>query len=120
MRPKSLILDSLLGNTHTVVLADLSGAGQKNRTMDAMSHGCYVVGLPEVFRGINNDQETPAFMVAETVAELLSKLEQLDTASMAAIAAAGQALIRKNYSAQNLCHRWQELLNSVPPLRLAD
>jgi hypothetical protein len=112
-------LNLFLGNTRLVVLADVSGTGQKTRTMDALAHGCCVVGLSEAFRGINNDQETPAFVETANVTELLSRLEELDADSTAAIASTGQALVRKHFSTPMLRHRWQELLNSLPPLRLS-
>jgi hypothetical protein len=111
-------LDLFLGNTRLVVLADVSGTGQKTRALDSLAHGCCVVGLSEVFRGIVNDQKTPAFVETTNITELLSKLAEVDVDSSAAIASAGQTLVQKHFSMPALRQRWQALLNSVPPLRL--
>jgi hypothetical protein len=45
-------VSELLGRAALVLLPDLGGTGQKNRTLDALAHGCCVVGQPEVFRGL--------------------------------------------------------------------
>jgi hypothetical protein len=113
-------LNTFLGNTRMVVLTDLSGTGQKTRTIDAMAHGCCVFGLSEAFRGINNDREVPAFIEAANVTELLSRIEGLDADSMASIASAGQGLVGRGFSMGVLRRRWRELINSLPALRLSD
>jgi hypothetical protein len=113
-------LGALLGNTKLVVLSDLSGAGQKNRTMDALAHRCCAIGLNEAFRGIINDTGNRAFIESNNVGELLSHLETLDLDSAATIASAGQVLVQKHFSPPVLRCRWLELLASIPPLRLAN
>jgi len=112
-------LGVFLGNTRIVLLADVSGTGQKNRTLDALAHGCCVAGLAEVFRDIPNDRAAPAFVDTTNMAELVSELEKLDSAEMAAIARRGQVMFQENFSFPVLKSRWSKLLESLPALRLA-
>ncbi|MBL9138409.1 MAG: hypothetical protein JNK85_21250 [Verrucomicrobiales bacterium] len=106
---------SELGNTRVLLLPDIGGTGQKNRTMDGLAHGCCVVGLEEVFRGME-DWDQPPFVSAETMGELVAVLRGLTETRAAEIGRAARDYFAGRFSLPVLADQWRALFESVNPL----
>lgn len=111
-------LEAGLGAVRTVVLPDLSGAGQKNRCLDALSHGCCVVGLAEVFRDFPGEAGRH-YLEAKSSADLATTLRTLSASRSAEVGREGRALFERHFTMTALAERWRAALDAVPPLRLA-
>lgn len=111
-------LEAGLGRLRTVVLPDLSGAGQKNRCLDALSHGCCVVGLAEVFRDFPGE-DGRHYLEAESPAALAKILRGLSATRTADLGREGRALFEGHFTMTALAERWRAALDAVPPLRAA-
>ncbi len=109
-------LEAGLGALRTVVLPDLSGAGQKNRCLDALSHGCCVVGLAEVFRDFPGEAGRH-YLEAKSPADLATLLRNLSPTRAAELGREGQALFESHFTMTALADRWRAALDAVPPLR---
>jgi hypothetical protein len=109
-------LSEMLGQAAIVLLPDLGGTGQKNRTLDALAHGCCVAGQAEVFRGL---QPLGQFAQADTFDGLLDFLER---ASPDAVAATGMRARQyaDSFGVAARGREWRDLLASIPPLAFGD
>lgn len=102
-------VSALLANTSRLCLPDIGGTGQKNRTLDGLAHGCCVIGLLEVFRGIEVEQER-AGLIAHDHAEL-TRIATADAGhDFAGTAERGYRLFRREFSLDVLRRRWRELI----------
>lgn len=103
-------LSAFLGRTRTVLLPDVSGTGQKNRTMDSLSHGCSVLGLSEVFRDI---EERDAFFVAKDYADLLLLAGRESELGTPEVSENAKRVFQKNFSHKLSSARWLDLVGSL-------
>lgn len=102
-------MSSLLAGTALLVLPDVSGTGQKNRTLDGLAHGCCVLGLAEVFRGMGTPDDR-AYVVAADYAGLARRAHDLEPTEAMTLAAAGRALFVRDYSGPAFAAAWDSLL----------
>lgn len=110
-------LEKILGSVRYLVLPDLAGAGQKNRCLDGLRHGCCVVGLPEVFRDLPG-QLGREFIQFESPEEMGRNWPDLVRHDSAMIGAAGRKLFQQHFTIETLGARWRELIADMPPVRL--
>jgi hypothetical protein len=107
-------LATILGQAAVVLLPDVGGTGQKNRTLDALAHGACVVGLAEVFRGI---EPRGQFVEVAGFEDALAFLAGHAASDMAAIGARARAFAG-TLDLHQRGEQWRALLGSVPPLAL--
>lgn len=110
-------MSALLANTNRLCLPDIGGTGQKNRTLDGLAHGCCVIGLPEIFRGVGSPTE-PAGLVAPDYASLVGIATAEEGFDFAGVARRGEELFQREFSLKVLQRRWSELINECGYLRL--
>ncbi len=108
-------VSSLLAQTQFVVCPDIGGAGQKNRCLDALAHGCLAVGLAEVFRDLNGESGRH-YVEMGSFSELPAVLALAGTETGSGIAAAGKALFGTQFSHRALAAKWTKLLTAMGPL----
>ena len=108
-------VSDVLGHTAAVVLPDLGGTGQKNRTLDALAHGTCVIGLAEVFRGI---EPRGQFVEVSSFDEALTFLTQRPAADIADVGARARAFA-STLDVHQRGEQWRALLASIPPLAMA-
>lgn len=106
-----------LGQTRALLLPDISGTGQKTRTLDGIAHGCCVLGLGEVFRGFEADG-AKAYFSADNYKELATMASQVDVLATRVISHAAQELFVRQFSRPALARQWDNLLSSVGTLPL--
>jgi hypothetical protein len=105
-------VSNLLGAAEVVVLPDVGGTGQKNRTLDALAHGACVIGLQEAFRGID---ALGQFVALDRLDEVFSFLAAAHSQTLGRIG--GQARdYASSFDVSCRADRWQALIDSVPPL----
>jgi hypothetical protein len=109
-------IGEFLGDTKVLVLPDAGGTGQKNRTLDGMSHGCCVMGLSEVFRGIPgcNGERGFEFDSYSALGKAMFELELYCTALCSHNAT---GIFDKNFSSEVLNRMWCGLLGEVGDYR---
>jgi len=105
-------ISDFLGNCKYVILADSSGTGQKNRTMDALAHGCCVFGTDEVFRGIPS-RDSKSYFNGGSTGGILRDLQTVDDSMAAQTGVNGRALFSAEFSLPVLGGKWQELFEST-------
>jgi hypothetical protein len=108
-------LSATLGRAAIVLLPDLGGTGQKNRTLDALAHGACVIGLAEVFRGI---EPRGQFVEVSSFEEALAFLTRQSAGDIAEIGGRARAFATTLDVLQR-SEDWKALLASIPPLALA-
>lgn len=109
-------LSGLLGCSRVVVCPDVGGAGQKNRCLDAMAHGCVVVGLPEVFRDLGG-QPGHNYMEVSSFADLFGALDFVEGERGKAMSVEARLLFEARFSHKALASTWSEMLDGMHPLR---
>lgn len=111
-RERAADIGALLGGAVAVLLPDVSGTGQKNRTVDSLAHGCCVLGTQEVFRGIEPRRD-PAFVACGDFAELVRTAAELDRLPLEEIGRRAMRLHAECFSLEVLAARWRALLASA-------
>lgn len=108
-------LSATLGGARIVVLPDLSGAGQKNRCLDALSHACCVAGMAEVFRDFPGRSGTH-FLEVSTPEELARRLEPVTMQEAESLGMEGRRLFETHFTMPALATRWRAALEALPPV----
>jgi hypothetical protein len=108
-------ISKLLAESKYVLCPDTGGAGQKNRCLDALAHGCVVLGLAEIFRGFEG-KSGDAYFEMKSFAEIPSVLKLASGFKGAQVARAGQILVQEQFSHSALARHWNQLLLSLGPL----
>jgi len=103
-------ISELLGQARYLLLPDIGGTGQKTRAIDGLAHGCCVIGLPEVFRGIATE-ETPMCVTAPDYSCLIDRIVGLTEADSMERAAAGKRYFEEHLSAPMLKKQWLSLID---------
>jgi hypothetical protein len=108
-------LSNLLESHQFVLCPDAGGGGQKNRCLDALAHGCLLVGTEEVLRDLRGHPGEHYCLISD-LTSLQSVLSMADTNLGEQIAQVGQSLYRTHFSHPALAHHWSSLLKSAGPL----
>lgn len=108
-------VSGLLSRTRFVLCPDLGGAGQKNRCLDALAHGCVVLGLREIFRGFEEFAGT-AYLELKQLSELAQRVQSVTDSHGDALGSAARSLFRDRFSHAALGRKWSELLEQLSPL----
>lgn len=109
-------ITGLLGSSRVVVCPDVGGAGQKNRCLDAMAHGCVAVGLPEIFRD-SGGQSGRHYLEVSSLADVLDALKAVDGDRGAAISVQAKSLFESRFSHKALASTWSAMLDGMNSLR---
>ena len=113
--PSAQHLTTTLGQAEVVLLPDLGGTGQKNRTLDALAHGACVIGLAEVFRGI---EPCGQFVEVASFKDALAFLARHTAADIVDVGARARAFAG-TLDVHQRGDQWRALLASIPPLVMA-
>ena len=108
-------VSELLGRSKVVVCPDVGGAGQKNRCLDALAHGCVAVGLPEVFRGLGGESGRHYIEVG-ALGEIAEAVKVAQGPVGAEISRAGEDLFKRSFSHDALAAKWSNMLIDMKPL----
>lgn len=114
--PWSEDLTALLGASRVVVCPDVGGAGQKNRCLDAMAHGCAVIGLPEVFRDLGG-RSSQHYIEITSFPDFLGALETIAGDCGRQMSSEARHLFESHFSHKALGTTWSEMLDGMQPLQ---
>jgi hypothetical protein len=106
-------MSSVLAEASIVLLPDVGGTGQKNRTLDALAHGACVIGLAEVFRGI---EPLGQYVEVYDFDEALTFAATQAAATIEAIGVRARAHAA-TFDVSQRPEQWLKLLTSLPPIR---
>lgn len=109
-------IGEVLGRTKVLVLPDSGGTGQKNRTLDGMSHACCVMGLSEVFRGIPGRNGERGFEF-DNYFDLGKAMFDLEFYCNGKCSQEAVGIFCKHFSTEVLNRRWCALLGEVGDYR---
>lgn len=111
-------LETFLAECSVIVVPDVSGCGQKNRTLEAMRLGVCVAGFPEAFRGLPRG-DTRCFLQDEDPDKLIRAIKDAAASGESrTVGSAGRALVDSLFGFEAFRAAWVALLDSVRPLAL--
>lgn len=109
-------IGDLLGRSKRVVIPDLSGTGQKTRTLDSFAFGCCTIGFKEAFRNAESHASSGAYLCKETSDDLVKLIGMTNDAESEAIASKGNRVFVAHFSSAALREKWKDLFNEVGAL----